>query len=742
MVNHQDRAVEYPMAVEQQKKISDWIKSLEDLVEVLKPVSSYSSKLNILNKHSVVIDFLSSTPLIETMLQHLDISCQYAVKALLAAGQGPVVFQDFTSLKNMNADFQLLAQQLLEIEKFYDSNGGIIGYQLNVLKLLNNKEIYHLPDTVNYEAPPGLDLSQNSSELHEAVRWGIDMMRLMGEMYPVGGAGDRLSLKDEKTGELLPVAQLLFCGRTLLELLIRDLYGREFLHYKLLGKQLVTPLAIMTSHEKKNHQRILELCEANEWFGRPRESYRFFIQPLVPMVTKEGYWAVSSPLHLVLKPGGHGVIWKAALDEGIFDWFEEQQKKKILVRQINNPIAGVDSGLLALMGIGCSKNKDFGFASCNRLVAAAEGMNVLREIKHPEGYDYCITNIEYTGFKQCGVEDVPVVSGSPYSRFPANTNILFGDLRAIRKAIAICSIPGMLINMKSRVSCYSPNGHVEKFAGRLESTMQNVADYIVDRNLQKLSKEECSGLKTFLTYNDRRKTISVTKQSYVEGESLNDTPEGCFYDLLKNYRDLLINYCQMNLPLEQDEGDYLAKGPDCIVLFHPALGTLYPVISQKIRGGKIAKGSEWILEISEADIENLDLDGSLMIEAESIMGKNDAFGRLNFDSNHCGKCTLINVKVKNQGREPSSGKNAWRCQTVRKEALRITLRGNAEFYAEDVELEGDVHFDVPENHRLVVYQQGKEIAWHFEKIEQATWKWDYYFEDDGSINLEKAKADY
>lgn len=730
---------EHYMVVEEQKPliISKQIQALESLSNTLQSLSSFKEKLDHLDKTNEVLSFLKSTPLLSEQVKLLDVPGQYVIKALLAIGQGPVVFQDLKSVKNFKESLDILVKQLLEIERFYNSNGGIVGYQLMILKLLNNREECHLKETINYEMPPGLDLSKESSEVAEAVRWGIDHMRLMGEMYPVGGAGDRLSLKDEVAGELLPAAQLLFCGKTLLELLIRDLYGREFLYYKLFDKQLVTPLAIMTSHEKKNHQRILELCEANEWFGRPRESYRFFIQPLVPMVTTEGEWAVCSPMHLVLKPGGHGVIWKAALDEGIFDWFEGLQKKKVLVRQINNPMAGIDSGLLALTGIGCKKNKDFGFASCRRLVAASEGMDVLREVKHADGYEYGITNIEYTEFKQCGIKDSPVEPGSPYSRFPANTNILFGDLHAIKKAVGVCSIPGMLINMKSRVACHSPNGPVEKFAGRLESTMQNIADFMTDKSPKKLSDAEVRELKTFLTYNERRKTISVTKQSYDPGKSLVDTPEGCFYDLMKNYRDVLINYCRMNLPHEQDEGDYLANGPDCLVLFHPALGGLYPVIGQKIRGGKLFKGAEWVMEIAEAEIVNLDLDGSLVVEAESVMGKRDGFGALTFDSEQCGKCTLINVKVRNQGRERSSGKGAWKCQTVRKEALRISLHGNAEFFAEDVELEGDVHFDVPEGHRLVVYQQGKEIAWHFEQIANPTWKWDYFFDDNGKISLEK-----
>lgn len=45
----------------------------------------------------------------------------------------------------------------------------------------------------------------------------------LGEIYPLGGAADRLGLVDPDTGECLPAAMLPYCGRTLLEGLIRDL---------------------------------------------------------------------------------------------------------------------------------------------------------------------------------------------------------------------------------------------------------------------------------------------------------------------------------------------------------------------------------------------------------------------------------------------------------------------------------------------------------------------------------------
>lgn len=99
-------------------------------------------------------------------------------------------------------------------------------------------------------APSGLNLSQNTEYASQAALWGIEVSTLiylsynikdvvkfvlnynifffqglpdLGEIYPLGGSADRLGLVDPDTGECLPAAMLPYCGRTLLEGLIRDL---------------------------------------------------------------------------------------------------------------------------------------------------------------------------------------------------------------------------------------------------------------------------------------------------------------------------------------------------------------------------------------------------------------------------------------------------------------------------------------------------------------------------------------
>jgi hypothetical protein len=93
---------------------------------------------------------------------------------------------------------------------------------------------------------------------------------------------------------------------------------------------------------------------------------------------EDGQWLVAGPCELMMKPGGHGAIWKLMSDYGVFEWLAAQQRSAGIVRQISNPIAGTDTTLLALAGAGHSRGKAFGFMSCERTVGASEGMNVLQ----------------------------------------------------------------------------------------------------------------------------------------------------------------------------------------------------------------------------------------------------------------------------------------------------------------------------------------------------------------------------
>lgn len=699
------------------------IENLRPLVTKLAQAKTIEARNGVLDAWPDVKNFLHSNHPFVPLLSKISLEGALIVKSLAAIHQlnrlMPRPDGSQEGIKRLNN----LVDQLTAVEKFYHEIGGVIGYHWMMLKFLcGAKQPESSARQGTFHPAQGVDICEETPAVREMIVWGLRYLPQMAEIYPLGGAGDRLRLQDEKTGVPLPAAKLPFLGKTLLEHLIADLEAREHLYLRLFGKKVCTPIAIMTSSEKDNHAHVLAICEEKNWFGRPKESFRFFCQPLVPTVNGEGQWVVLGLLKPLLKPGGHGVIWKLARDEGIFTWLKGQNRTKALVRQINNPIAGTDYGLLAFAGLGCRKDKIFGFASCDRQVKASEGVNVLCEKIDDAGAQYVLTNIEYCDFQKYGIVDEPIAPGSPYSKFTSNTNILFADLSAVEKASVRAPMPGLLINLKKTSYKREDGKTKEEPIARLESTMQNIADSFSQFLEKPLVDGDQDALHSFITFNVRRKTISTTKREFALGASLVETPEGCFLDILHNAYVLLSKRCGMTVPAVHDPLDFFMKGHTFIFLYSPTLGPLYSIIAQKIRGGRLGFGSELQVEIAELDMEGLDLEGSLLIRGDTVIG---------------GRCTLHNVSIRNAGIDREAPNVYWRNEIYRRESCEIVLYGSGEFEARDVVLEGDLFIEVPDGRRVIARQGEKGVVFEEEEIASPTWEWKYTLDGENRITLER-----
>ncbi|EFH54316.1 hypothetical protein ARALYDRAFT_486043 [Arabidopsis lyrata subsp. lyrata] len=641
---------------------------------------------------------------------------------------------------------------LEEIEQFYDCIGGIIGYQVMVLELLHQSSKRRNTNRSNLveeslgcqylemHTPSVLDLTQKEDYASQAAIWGIEGLPDLGEIYPLGGAADRLGLVDSDTGECLPAAMLAHCGRTLLEGLIRDLQAREFLYFKLYGKQCVTPVAIMTSAAKNNHEHVSSLCERLKWFGRGQSNFRLFEQPLVPAVSAEdGQWIVSKPFVPVSKPGGHGVIWKLAYDKGVFNWFYDHGRKGATVRQVSNVVAATDVTLLALAGIGLRYNKKLGFASCKRNAGATEGINVLMEKKNFDGkWEYGISCIEYTEFDRFGISNRSPSSNGLQADFPANTNILYVDLHSaelIGSSSNAKSLPNMVLNTKKRIEYIDQYGDYHSvMGGRLECTMQNIADNFFNKFPSRCQGSLEDKLDTYIVYNERRRvTSSAKKKKPHASAALHQTPDGALLDILRNAYDLLTD-CDIKLPMIEANDKYVDSPPPYIILLHPALGPLWEVSRQKFKGGSISSCSELQLEIAEFSWNNVQVDGSLIITAENAMGSttpNDNGEPILQYGLRCGKCKLHNVRVVNRGIDWNSKSNVyWRNDVNRLETCKIILHGNAEFEASNVAIEEHHVFEVPDGHKLKITPGNAGLSINLETLkeevkETGSWYWNY-----------------
>ncbi|KAH1160451.1 hypothetical protein AAZX31_11G235800 [Glycine max] len=638
------------------------------------------------------------------------------------------------------AELTMFLQTLAEIERFYDCIGGIIGYQITVLELaqksfeMQNISWAHQRHDVKecqilgINAPNGLNLSEDTEYASQAALWGIEGLPDLGEIYPLGGSADRLGLVDPNTGECLPAAMLPYCGRTLLEGLIRDLQAREFLYFKLYGKQCITPVAIMTSSAKNNHKHVTSLCERLSWFGRGRSTFQFFEQPLVPVVgAEECQWLVTKPFSPLSKPGGHGVIWKLAYDKGIFKWFYCQGRKGATVRQVSNVVAATDLTLLALAGIGLRQGKKLGFASCKRISGATEGVNVLMEKKSLDGnWEYGVSCIEYTEFDKFGITTGPLAPKGLQAEFPANTNILYIDLPSaelVGSSKSETSLPGMVLNTRKPIVYTDQFGrHHSVSGGRLECTMQNIADNYSNSYSSRCYNDVEDKLDTFIVYNERRRVTSSAKKKRRHGDkSLHQ--------------------------IEANE-NYADSGPPFLILVHPALGPLWEVTKQKFYGGSISEGSELQIEVAEFFWRNVQLNGSLIIIAENVMGSmkiNENSESILHYGQRCGRCKLQNVKVLNKGIDWTCDENIyWKHDVQRSEVLQIILHGNAEFEATDVVLQGNHVFEVPDGYKLKIMPGSSGLAIQLDPIDQdmmesGSWHWDYKIEG-SHIQLELVES--
>jgi hypothetical protein len=694
---------------------------LQLLKERLQQKDTAENRFSILEQTPEYQSFLIANRWLQKMNSSLPISAKAALAAVVVLGQEQRIFGEGSIAEEEKIAWDAMVRHLSEADEFYGTLGGLVGYHYTFTQLCE-KELLSAPihdEIASFHMPFAYSVSDEKLA-DEAIVCGLKNLEQLGEIYVVGGAAERLHFADI-SGKPLPAAHYPFEGKTLLQGLICDLQALEFLYFLLENKICITPLAMMTS-SKENDDAIKEACMASEWFNRPPGSIQLFCQPMAPVISEEGCWMADGKFQPALRPGGHGVLWKLAEKRGVLDWFKQLKRRKLLIRQINNPLGGIDSGILSFIGVGFKYNKEFGLITCPRMEGAAEGVIALAAIEKEGKTLYFHSNIEYTRWKKRKSE-------RPSDDLPANTNILFVDISAVEKAVEKIPFPGLLINLKAKYEEVDAEGTLYTVrAGRLESTMQNISDAIVTEGSESFEALDQKAMKSFVVTNRREKTLSVAKKAFKDASENFETPQRAFYDLLAARYELL-QKCHFSLPKQRDLGSYFAEGPSFVFSYHPALGPLFSIIAEKLYGGKIAEGSELKLEISELYVENLDLSGSLLVIAKCPMGHLEAAekgSQLKYNR-YGGYCSLRNVTIKNKGYDKKTHREFWKGTISRVEHVEIVLEGFSEFIAENVEFEGSYRIDVPDGFRYTAYRDEAGISMRKERISVPSWQWSYSY---------------
>lgn len=100
---------------------------------------------------------------------------------------------------NYLGSLNVMLSNLVRLEKFYNSLGGLIGYQLKSLELIRSGDMKREASEgcsakdgdVDYLMPTCLDISdEKSPKVQEAIAYGVKAVPTMAEVYPLGGERD------------------------------------------------------------------------------------------------------------------------------------------------------------------------------------------------------------------------------------------------------------------------------------------------------------------------------------------------------------------------------------------------------------------------------------------------------------------------------------------------------------------------------------------------------------------------
>src|SRR5262245_28444299 len=108
------------------------VEALDPFLDQLKQATTIEEKLELLNNHPDVKQFLDKFSSFKTYITGLSPEANLAVKSLLAIGQGPALFSHFDEVPDKYECLNQVIEILLSVENFYHPIGGIVGYHVTV----------------------------------------------------------------------------------------------------------------------------------------------------------------------------------------------------------------------------------------------------------------------------------------------------------------------------------------------------------------------------------------------------------------------------------------------------------------------------------------------------------------------------------------------------------------------------------------------------------------------------------
>ncbi|GKY94867.1 hypothetical protein MPSEU_000451600 [Mayamaea pseudoterrestris] len=529
-------------------------------------------------------------------------------------GQKHLVGETF--VKASKSDRQAYGKQLEDLHEEYQNSNkndkavGLMAYIENARKLLkaSSEGVNPLEGWEPSVPKQGATVEFDTDEYNRLEKLGLKQLGTVGFVLVAGGLGERLGYSNIKVG--LPT-----------ELATGTCYLQYYIEYILAVQarygenDIKLPLCIMTSID--THSRTLQLLEKHNYFGMDAEQVTLVQQGQgVPaLLDNDAKIALDEDAcKIITKPHGHGDV-HALL-------YQHQVAKKWVMQGIEWLVCFQDTNGLAfhtlplMLGVSTDVEPCLVMNSLAVPRKAKQAIGGIAQLTHKETGKLRTINVEYNqldpilrstpGWENGDVND----DETGYSPFPGNINQLLFRLDAYSDILERTKgIMPEFVNPKYKDDTKT----VFKKSTRLECLMQ---DFPTVLNEDESKRVGFTSITAFLCFspvkNDTDDGVKLQEDGTAPGTAA--TGEA---DQLAAVRAMMrAAGCQVeDAPEEVYRGIKVVPGPT--IVLKPSFVTApaeYKVKFPSPEKVKISARSTLIVNGSGVTIEQLDLDGALVIE--------------------------------------------------------------------------------------------------------------------------------
>mmetsp|Transcript_106203 Transcript_106203/g.307382 ORF Transcript_106203/g.307382 Transcript_106203/m.307382 type:complete len:464 (-) Transcript_106203:1068-2459(-) len=374
------------------------------------------------------------------------------------------------------------------------------------------------------------------------------------------------------------------------------------------------PLVIMTSGDTDAPTRALLEQENN--YGLSDSQVNIVMQDKVPAlsdslgrltVNKKDRWNIET------KPHGHGDVHHLLHRSGLAEQWSSSGKKWAFFFQDTNPL--VIHALLPMLGVSVDRDYDMNSLCVPRRGGEAAG--AITTLTRENGESLTI-NVEYNqldpmlrespDFKDGDVDD----PATGYSAFPGNVNNLLVKIPSYAAVLAgpDQGVVDEFVNPKykddTRTTFKKPT--------RLECMMQDLP-LLLTKQLGSEAKVGFTTMQRWLTFSPAKNDPGAGADSAAKG-SPPGSPSSAEADFYSAYLSIL--GAASGASIERAEPVSKLGIPVTLmpaIVLEPSFALTSEEVGEKFKGGKISSRSTLVVEGAGVEIEDLELDGALVIKA-------------------------------------------------------------------------------------------------------------------------------